>query len=70
MELAPAPSMAWDSTWFPAHPKRHRERQVIALAQAVQASTIARAPALEMTFCSRTSACADACVAHVIGRSQ
>jgi hypothetical protein len=26
----------------------------------VQASTIARAPALEITFCSRTIACADA----------
>src|SRR5215467_687033 len=57
MELAAAPSMAWDSIRFPAQSNTDIASVMwLRSAQAVQASTMARAPALEMTFCSRTIA--------------
>jgi hypothetical protein len=57
MEFAAAPSMAWDSIKFPAQSSTDIARTwLLRCAHAAQASTIARAPALEITFCSRTIA--------------
>ena len=64
-----APSMAWDSIRFPAQSNTDIASVTWSRsAQAVRASTMARAPALEMTFCSRTIAWAleDAVDAHQV----
>src|SRR4030095_9403756 len=67
IEFIAAPSMAWDSIRLP--PQSRIAIATICLfctAHALQASAIARAPALEMTFMSRVAWIAEALAANEI----
>ena len=64
MALAGAPSMAWDSMRLPPQSKiAIATMTLFCSAQAVQASAMARAPALEMTLMSLVACIAEASAA-------